>query len=590
MQTLEERWVAVAAVEELNQGRKVVRIENRQIALFATGDRFYAIDNRCPHMGYPLSMGSVRGETLTCDWHNWKFRLTDGACLHGSFDGSEDVRSYSVRVEGGRILVDLAEEPVERQMATHLESLRAGLYRYEPERIGRDAARLMTLGMLPAEVMRQGAIHNAEREEYGWGHALAVIADCVSLGEFYEGEAAVPTLRALLGAGEPVRRFERRTVPAAEKIDREGETEFRRRIEEEDVDGAEAWLRGALDADLDRAEISRWLLNAASDHFLGFGHQMIYVFKAVQMAEAIGWDAMRPILPAIVPSVAWATRYDKLPEMRKYTERLRTIEPALPALVAKQRRPRSRFDSARFRHDVLFGKGDAAFEAVHGALSAGVHVDVVARELVLAASERLLRMDIEWELSHDEKVWDEGGWLEVTHLLTHANATRQLFRRSVTAEALRSLYHNAWFINWQKRFDRRDGVRADVGPLPEPKGETAAELAAEYRSAIQLHQIDEAMGIVRRWSQVELPKDELLRALGREAVEAGDGEFISVAHVLKTSHAAIQEHRALGTHPEADLPLLAATRYIASPHKLTPVYDFAMNGVKFVTSGAARSI
>jgi hypothetical protein len=160
----------------------------------------------------------------------------------------------------------------------------------------------------------------------------------------------------------------------------------------------------------------------------------------------------------------------------------------------------------------------------------------------------------------------------------------------VTAEALRSLYHNAWFINWQKRFDRRDGVRADVGPLPEPKGETAAELAAEYRSAIQLHQIDEAMGIVRRWSQVELPKDELLRALGREAVEAGDGEFISVAHVLKTSHAAIQEHRALGTHPEADLPLLAATRYVASPRKLTPVYDVAMNGVKFVTSGAARSI
>jgi hypothetical protein len=62
----------------------------------------------------------------------------------------------------------------------------------------------MTLGMLPAEVMRQGAIHNAEREEYGWGHALAVIADCASLGEFYDGEVAVPTLRALLAAGEPV--------------------------------------------------------------------------------------------------------------------------------------------------------------------------------------------------------------------------------------------------------------------------------------------------------------------------------------------------------------------------------------------------
>lgn len=63
-----------------------------------------------------------------------------------------------------------------------------------------------------------------------------------------------------------------------------------------------------------------------------------------------------------------------------------------------------------------------------------------------------------------------------------------------------------------------------------------------------------------------------------------------MAHVLKTSHAAIQEHRQLGTHPEADLPLLAATRYVASPRRMAPVYDLALNAMKFVTSGAARSV
>jgi nitrite reductase/ring-hydroxylating ferredoxin subunit len=581
-----ERWVAAAEVDDLRDGRKVVRVEDRQIALFQVSGRVYAVDNRCPHMGYPLSMGSVRGETLTCDWHNWKFRLGDGACTFGE----EDVRAYDVRVEGGRILVNLAPEPVEELMARHLESLREGLYKHESGRIARDAARLLSLGMLPAEVMRRGALHNAEREEYGWGHALAVIADCASFGEFYEDEAAIPVLRALLSASEPVRRYPKRETPEPEPPDVRGEHEFRRRIEEEDVDGAEAWLRGALDAGLPDRELSRWLLNAATDHFLGFGHQMIYVFKATQMAEALGWEAMRPILPAIVPSIAWATRYDKLPEMRRYTARLRAIEDALPALAQKQRHPTIAFDADRFRHDVLFGKGDAAFEAVHGALTAGVHADLVARELVLAAAERMLRFDLDWEVSHDERVWDEGGWLEVTHLLTHANATRQLLRRGVTPEGLRGLYHNAWFINWQGRFDRPDSARADAGTLPEPAGTTPDELAAEYRAAVQGKRIEEALGIVRRWSRSEQPTDGLLRALGREAVEVDDGEFISTAHVLKTSHAAIQEHRALGTHPEAALPLLAATRYVASPRKQRSVYDLALNGVKFVSTGAARSV
>jgi nitrite reductase/ring-hydroxylating ferredoxin subunit len=586
MNALAARWIAAADLADLRDGRKVVRVEDRQIALFQVGDRIFAVDNRCPHMGYPLAMGSVRGETLTCDWHNWKFNLGDGGCLRGE----EDVRSYDVRLDGGRILVNLAPEPVEDLMAKHLASLREGLHKFESGRIARDAARLLALGMTPAQVMREGAIHNAEREEYGWGHALAVIADCTSLSEFYDGEEAIPAVRALLSASEPVRRYPSRPTPENEPPDRAGEQEFRRRIEEEDVDGAEAWFRGALAGGISDRELSRWLLNAASDHFLGFGHQMIYVFKATQMADAFGWEAMRPILPAIVPSIAWATRYDKLPEMRRYIRQVHQIEQQLPAIAEKQRAPRAGFDGARFRAAVLFGRGDAAFEAVHAALTAGVHVDLVARELALAACERLLRMDIDWELSHDEKVWDEGGWLEITHLLTHANATRRLLRRGVTPEGLRSLYHSAWFINYQKRFDHTDGRRADAGPLPEPHGDTPDELAAEYRQAIQDKRIEEAMGVVRRWGRLELPKDGLLRALGREAVEVDDGTFISVAHVLKTSHAAIQEHRDLGTHPEADLPLLAATRYVASPRRQNPVYDLALNGVQFVQTGAARSV
>ncbi|MFN0147171.1 MAG: Rieske (2Fe-2S) protein [Dehalococcoidia bacterium] len=578
--------IPVATLDELGTRPRVVRVEGKQIALFRVEDRVYAVDNRCPHMGYPLAQGTVKGDTITCDWHNWKFNLDDGRCV---LRGSEDTRSYPVTVEAGRILIDIADPPVEEQMARHLKSLARGLRRFDDGAVARDAARLMALGMLPAEVMRQGAIHNAEREEFGWGHALAVIADCASFTEFYPGsEVAIPVVRALWASADPVRRFRERPHAAASAASREGEAEFRRRIDDEDVDGAEAWLRGALDDGLPGDELSRWLTNAASDHFLGFGHQAIYVFKAQQFAEKVGWDALKAIIPSIVPSITWATRYDRLPEMRKYTARLKAVEHELPGLAARQRgRPTATFDAPRFRNGVLFGKGDAAFEAVHGALSAGVPVDTIARELALAASERMLLMDLDWETTHEERAWDEGGWLEVTHLLTHANASRQLLRRRITPESLRHLYHNAWFINYQKRFDGPG--RADR-LLPAVAAGTPDELAARYREAVQRRDFDHALGAVQAWEASGWDTAPLLSAMAHEAVEVDDGQFIMIAHVLKTVHTAIQEHRSDAGGAGAFLPLMAASRYIASPRKQRPVYDSALNAVRFVNSGAARAV
>jgi len=47
----------------------------------------------------PLSEGTLKDDVLTCDWHNWKFNLRDGACVHGG----EDVRLYPIRVEDGGV-------------------------------------------------------------------------------------------------------------------------------------------------------------------------------------------------------------------------------------------------------------------------------------------------------------------------------------------------------------------------------------------------------------------------------------------------------------------------------------------------------
>src|ERR1700740_2782434 len=106
----ERSGVSEAALARL--GRKVVRKGGKQVLLIAGGGEVFAVANRCPHEGYPLSEGTEGPAcVLTCNWHNWKFALRTGAALVGR----DPVRTYAVEVRQGEIFVDLADPPAEAQ-------------------------------------------------------------------------------------------------------------------------------------------------------------------------------------------------------------------------------------------------------------------------------------------------------------------------------------------------------------------------------------------------------------------------------------------------------------------------------------------
>lgn len=102
-----ETWVRVTGVEAipLRQGRSV-RLGTREIAIFNLGDRFLAVDNRCPHQGGPLADGIVAGGTVVCPLHSWKVCLKSGAVRQP--DVTACVSTYPTRVEDGVVLVCLA--------------------------------------------------------------------------------------------------------------------------------------------------------------------------------------------------------------------------------------------------------------------------------------------------------------------------------------------------------------------------------------------------------------------------------------------------------------------------------------------------
>src|SRR5579883_2161882 len=98
--TESDTFVRLASLEDVRRKGVVVVSGGRHgIALFYYEDTVYAVDNRCPHMGFPLSRGSCRDGILTCHWHHARFDLRSG----GTFDPfADDVRVYPPRYATAR--------------------------------------------------------------------------------------------------------------------------------------------------------------------------------------------------------------------------------------------------------------------------------------------------------------------------------------------------------------------------------------------------------------------------------------------------------------------------------------------------------
>lgn len=100
-------WIDIGALDDVPvRGSRMIRSAVGCVAVFRTAaDEVFALDDRCPHRGGPLSDGIVHGRSVTCPLHNWVISLETGMAQGGD-EGS--VKTYRVRVENGRLLIDRA--------------------------------------------------------------------------------------------------------------------------------------------------------------------------------------------------------------------------------------------------------------------------------------------------------------------------------------------------------------------------------------------------------------------------------------------------------------------------------------------------
>jgi len=103
---MSENWIEVGSLSEIPRlGARVVRTRHGDIAVFRTAeDKIFALRDKCPHKGGPLSQGIVHGKRVACPLHDWKIHLDSGEAVAPD-EGC--AASYPIRLDGDRIMLSL---------------------------------------------------------------------------------------------------------------------------------------------------------------------------------------------------------------------------------------------------------------------------------------------------------------------------------------------------------------------------------------------------------------------------------------------------------------------------------------------------
>jgi nitrite reductase/ring-hydroxylating ferredoxin subunit len=547
-----DQLVRAASLADLREaGRLVVHLDRHTLCLFADGNDVHAVDNRCPHMGFPLHRGTVSDGILTCHWHHARFDL----CSGGTFDQwADDLRRFPVEVRGDDVYVDVSPrvDPVAHQR----ERLRDGLERNIPLVLAKAAIALVEADPSGVEAFAAGLDFGVRRRGGGWFRGLTTITCLMNLvPKLDAGDRAAALYHGLAdvaedSAGQPPR-FTLDPLPGAGAEPARLASWFRRFVEVRDSEGAERALVSAVRAGASPAELADMLFAAATDHrYLDGGHTLDFVNKALEALDVAGWGRAEPVLASLAPQLAFAERMEEANAWRNPVDLVALLEAAferLPeALSTGAARRGGWAGRAALVEAVLGDDAAASIEALLAALGDGATEVELASAVSFAAATRIARFPTSNEF---------GDWDTALHTFTFANAVEQGLRRSPSPELVRGVFDAAASVY----LDRFLNVPATRLPRPEPASEPEAVLSELPTLLDRQQQVDEAGHLAAAFLGAGGEADALVAALGG-ALLREDRNF----HTTQCVEAAIRQHELLRGSDDADLPLIAAARYLAA--------------------------
>ena len=454
-----------------------VPIQRHTVALFYHDLKVYAIDNRCPHMGFPLIQGTVRDSILTCHWHHARFDLNGG----GTFDQwAGDVRSFPVEIRNeNEIWVDISSLSSANLNSHYQMLLINGLEQNLRLTIAKAIIALLDEGETGnnknesklVNMFKIGLDFGTHYKRSGWGQGLTVLTCMMNVMPYLEIEDGPHALyQGLCAVAEDCvsmpPRFEISPLPEPFPDISTLKRWFRQFIESRDGPSAERCIVTAMRRGANIREIADMFFAAATDHrFLDIGHTLDFTNKALEAIDKLEWEHDRMLIESILTSLvagyAVAERMEESSSWRHPVDLVAILEIAfdeLPSAIEQgktkrlieQQKERTNFDYKNKKVDWIWNNasndsaalvtvllGDNPQLIIDGLLDAlkqGITGEELARIVCYASTLRIVHFHTRNEFTD---------WDATLHTYTFANAVHQGLRRISTTELLRGVFDAA---------------------------------------------------------------------------------------------------------------------------------------------------
>ena len=549
-------------LEELKaKGRLVVHGGHRPILVIYDRGRVFALDNRCPHMGFPLEQGSVDDGILTCHWHHARFDLESGC----TFDlWADDVPICPVEVRNGDVWVKTTVGHAD-PAAHWRQRLADGLAHDIGLVIGKAVHGQLSANVPRSDIVRQVALFGAQNRD-GWGVGLTILTALANLLPVLPEEEAY--LALFHGArrvaadcdGEAPRRdrapLGSRPDPAALKRWLRRWTNVRHR------EAAERTLLTAIASGLSPAVLADALLAAETERaFADTGHSLDFINKAFECLDLIGWEHAAAVLPTVVGQMVAARGAEESTAWRQPIDLVALCNEAagqLLELFAAGRGTRGWLGQAALARELLGDDPAGIVDALRAAIRAGATPVDLGRSLAYGAALRLARFG---------NANEHADWDTAHHVFTYANAIHQMLKRIGTADtdsyvtAVRGILHGAMAL-YLTRY-----LNVPPARMPSEDGEQLDDLPADAETICaalldafdRQRQVDHVARLVARYFMLGHSPQTLIATLGR-AVLREDAGF----HAYQILEAGVRQFTAWDDTEECRHILIAVARYLAA--------------------------
>lgn len=552
--------IKIASKDELAQpGCKVYQVNGHVLALFNTENGYFAIDNRCPHMGFPLDKGSVKDGILTCHWHHARFDLASG----GAFDlFADDVLTYPVSIEGNDVYVDLSS--TRDPQSYYQKRLQDGLEQNVRLVVAKSAIALVQpdepdTAKKPFEI---GLNFGSKYRAGGWGMGQTINTCMFNLVPYlkpadrplalYQGLTAV----ARDTEGMPPH-FNIEPLPGPTVELDTLKQWFRQFVEVRDSEGVERCLATAIRAGATDKDIADMFFSAATDHrYLTIGHVADFTNKALEALDQVGWQHAAVVLPSLVPAYVHATRMEERNEWRHPIDLVEILDRAfdkIPAALEAGQNKNGHPHTLTSGIATLLGDDPQAIvDMLLQMLSDGVSNQMLAQIVSYAAARRIAHFHISNEFTD---------WDTVLHTFTYANAIQKAMLRSPSVPLLRGVFDAAMSVY----LDRFLNIPSTPLPNVDSNAEPPEDLLADFLTLLnKQQQVNQAGRLVAQYLANGGQPEGMIAALG-SALLREDPDF----HTIQTVETAVSQYHLLKGQPEAPHALIAAARYLAA-HAPTP--------------------